>query len=41
MTTYKKTGDILVVKKKLRHADIKTTMVYADAENKDVADSIR
>jgi len=41
MQLYRKSKDILVTKEKLRHADIKTTMIYAHAEMSDVADAMR
>jgi integrase/recombinase XerD len=41
MQLYRKTRDILVTKEKLRHADIKTTMIYAQAEKSDVANAMR
>lgn len=36
MEIYRSSGDIMVTKSKLRHSDIKTTMIYADAEHSDV-----
>ena len=41
MQLYRKSKDILVTKEKLRHADIKTTMIYAHAEMNDVAEAMR
>ncbi len=41
MQLYRKTRDILVIKEKLRHSDIKTTMIYAKAEKSDVANAMR
>lgn len=41
MQLYRKTRDILVTKEKLRHSDIKTTMIYAQAEKSDVANAMR
>ncbi|MBA1420716.1 MAG: tyrosine-type recombinase/integrase [Epsilonproteobacteria bacterium] len=41
MQLYRKSKDILVTKEKLRHADIKTTMIYAHAEKSDVAKAMR
>jgi len=41
MQLYRKSKDILVTKEKLRHADIKTTMIYAHAEKSDVAEAMR
>lgn len=41
MQLYRKSKDILVTKEKLRHADIKTTMIYAYAEKGDVARAMR
>lgn len=41
MQLYRKSKDILVTKEKLRHADIKTTMIYAHAEMSDVAEAMR
>jgi integrase/recombinase XerD len=41
MGLYRKTGNILVVKETLRHADIKTTMIYAKAEKSDIAKAMR
>jgi len=41
MQLYRKTKDILVTKEKLRHSDIKTTMVYARAEKSDIANAMR
>jgi len=41
MQLYRKTGNILVLKETLRHADIKTTMIYAHAEKRDIADAMR
>ena len=41
MQLYRKSKDILVTKEKLRHADIKTTMIYAYAEQSDVAEAMR
>ena len=41
MQLYRKSRDILVTKEKLRHADIKTTMIYAHAEKSDVAEAMR
>jgi len=41
MQLYRKSRDILVTKEKLRHSDIKTTMIYAHAEKSDVANAMR
>jgi integrase/recombinase XerD len=41
MQLYRKCKDILVTKEKLRHSDIKTTMIYAHAEMSDVAEAMR
>jgi len=41
MQLYRKSKDILVTKEKLRHSDIKTTMIYAQAEKSDVANAMR
>ena len=41
MQLYRKTKDILVTKEKLRHSDIKTTMIYAKAEKNDIAKAMR
>jgi integrase/recombinase XerD len=41
MQLYRKSKDILVTKEKLRHSDIKTTMIYAHAELSDVAEAMR
>ncbi|MCK9549475.1 tyrosine-type recombinase/integrase [Aquamicrobium sp.] len=41
MNLYRTTNDVLVTQKKLRHADIKTTMIYAHAEQLDVARATR
>jgi len=41
MQLYRKSKDILVTKEKLRHSDIKTTMIYAQAEKSDVAEAMR
>jgi len=41
MQLYRKSKDILVTKEKLRHSDIKTTMIYAHAEKSDVANAMR
>ena len=41
MQLYRKSKDILVTKEKLRHSDIKTTMIYAHAEKCDVAEAMR
>lgn len=41
MQLYRKSRDILVTKEKLRHSDIKTTMIYAQAEKSDVANAMR
>ncbi|MCI0501931.1 MAG: tyrosine-type recombinase/integrase [Epsilonproteobacteria bacterium] len=41
MQLYRKSRDILVTKEKLRHSDIKTTMIYAQAEKSDVAMAMR
>ncbi|HIP14500.1 MAG TPA: hypothetical protein EYG74_03310 [Sulfurimonas autotrophica] len=41
MQLYRKSKDILVTKEKLRHSDIKTTMIYAHAEKSDVAVAMR
>ena len=41
MQLYRKSKDILVTKEKLRHANIKTTMIYAHAEKSDVAEAMR
>jgi integrase/recombinase XerD len=41
MQLYRKSKDILVTKEKLRHSDIKTTMIYAKAEKSDVAEAMR
>jgi integrase/recombinase XerD len=41
MQLYRKSKDILVTKEKLRHSDIKTTMIYAHAEKSDVAEAMR
>jgi len=41
MQLYRKSRDILVTKEKLRHSDIKTTMIYAQAEKSDIAKAMR
>lgn len=41
MVLYRKTRDVLVVQAHLRHADVSTTMVYANAQKSDVAQAIR
>jgi integrase/recombinase XerD len=41
MQLYRKCKDILVTKEKLRHSDIKTTMIYAHAEMSDVVEAMR
>lgn len=41
MSLYRKSQDILVTKEKLRHSDIKTTMIYAKAEKNDIAKAMR
>ena len=41
MQLYRKSKDLLVTKEKLRHADIKTTMIYAQAEKSDIAEAMR
>ncbi|MFK5976607.1 MAG: tyrosine-type recombinase/integrase [Sulfurovum sp.] len=41
MQLYRKSRDILVTKEKLRHSDIKTTMIYAKAEKNDIAKAMR
>jgi integrase/recombinase XerD len=41
MQLYRKTGNLLVLKETLRHSDIKTTMIYAHAEKRDIADAMR
>jgi integrase/recombinase XerD len=41
MQLYRKSKDILVTKEKLRHSDIKTTMIYAHAEKSDIARAMR
>ncbi len=41
MQLYRKSRDILVTKEKLRHSDIQTTMIYAQAEKSDVAKAMR
>jgi len=41
MSLYRKSKDILVTKEKLRHSDIKTTMIYAKAEKNDIAKAMR
>lgn len=41
MQLYRKSKDILVTKEKLRHSDIKTTMIYAQADKSDVAEAMR
>jgi len=41
MQLYRKSKDILVTKEKLRHADIKTTMIYTHDEMSDVAEAMR
>ena len=41
MQLYRKSKDILVTKEKLRHSDIKTTMIYAQADKSDVARAMR
>ena len=41
MQLYRKTGNLLVLKETLRHSDIKTTMIYAHAEKKDIAKAMR
>ena len=41
MQLYRKTHDILVIKKKLRHSNIQTTMIYAYAEKSDIAEAMR
>jgi len=41
MRLYRKSKDILVTKEKLRHSDIKTTMIYAQADKSDVARAMR
>ena len=41
MQLYRKSHDILVTKEKLRHSDIKTTLIYAQAEKSDIANAMR
>ncbi|HHD80699.1 MAG TPA: site-specific integrase [Campylobacterales bacterium] len=41
MQLYRKTGNLLVLKETLRHSDIKTTMIYAHAEKRDIAKAMR
>ncbi len=41
MQLFRKTGNLLVLKETLRHSDIKTTMIYAHAEKKDIANAMR
>jgi len=41
MRLYRKKKDILTVKKLLRHANIQTTMIYANADNSDLAAAMR
>ena len=41
MQLFRKTGNLLVLKETLRHSDIKTTMIYAHAEKRDIADAMR
>ncbi len=41
MQLYRKTGNLLVLKETLRHSDIKTTMIYAHAEKRDIAEAMR
>jgi len=41
MRLFRKTGNLLVLKETLRHSDIKTTMIYAHAEKRDIADAMR
>ena len=41
MQLFRKTGNLLVLKETLRHSDIKTTMIYAHAEKKDIAEAMR
>lgn len=41
MQLYRKSKDIMVTKEKLRHSDIKTTMIYAHAEKSDIANAMR
>ena len=41
MQLFRKTGNLLVLKETLRHSDIKTTMIYAHAEKRDIAEAMR
>ncbi len=41
MQLFRKTGNLLVLKETLRHSDIKTTMIYAHAEKRDIANAMR
>ncbi len=41
MQLFRKTGNLLVLKETLRHSDIKTTMIYAHAEKRDIAKAMR
>ncbi len=41
MQLFRKTGNLLVIKETLRHADIKTTMIYANAQKRDIAEAMR
>lgn len=41
MQMFRKTGNLLVLKETLRHSDIKTTMIYAHAEKRDIAEAMR
>ncbi len=41
MRLFRKTGNLLVLKETLRHSDIKTTMIYAHAEKRDIAEAMR
>jgi len=41
MQLFRKTGNLLVLKETLRHSDIKTTMIYAHAQKRDIADAMR
>ena len=41
MQLFRKTENLLVLKETLRHSDIKTTMIYAHAEKRDIANAMR
>ena len=41
MQLFRKTGNLLVLKETLRHSDIKTTMIYAHAQKRDIAEAMR